>query len=402
MPKRTNPSAVEQLEDRTLLTPLTVITHGFQSGPIPDENWVFDMARAVNERAGYGCSQVQITNSRVAYDTTNFAAPANGCANLLVFDWAELSNNAGTADNPEVAGVLTTLVRNRLPDTGQRDLHFIGHSRGSYVIRAAIEGLIPDNARVGFLQMTTLDPENFGTDGPLNVPANVDWADNYFQTDDFVLGGNPIPGANINLDLTAPLVQWPGRGGNEHSEAHDWYHWTIDLTDDGLPPNTDVPVVNETMRGILFDSMNVDLDMNGSDDLLAGGSKVGFFYSLGDQLGPRSFAGFGGVDLVFVIDLTGSMFDDIDAVKTAAQNIVNDVFRDVPNAQIGIVSFKDFPMSPYGESTDFPSRTELPFTRDRAAAVAAIQSLSVGGGNDFEESVYSECELSGTRSMRRY
>jgi len=96
----------------------------------------------------------------------------------------------------------------------------------------------------------------------------------------------------------------------------------------------------------------------------------------------------GGQDLAFVIDTTGSMSDDIDAVKAAAVALINQIFGNPDSAarsRIAIAGYKD-----PGETT-----TILGFTNQatvdarRNAAVAAINSISVGGGGDTPEGVYS-------------
>lgn len=85
------------------------------------------------------------------------------------------------------------------------------------------------------------------------------------------------------------------------------------------------------------------------------------------------------IDLAFVIDTTGSMWDDIDKVKASATEIVNSVIG--PDSRIALTDYKDF--------GDYTYRADLPFTDDEATINKAIQSLSVGGGGDFPESVYS-------------
>ena len=98
-----------------------------------------------------------------------------------------------------------------------------------------------------------------------------------------------------------------------------------------------------------------------------------------------------GVDLVFAIDTTGSMGDDIDAVKRTANELVNLVASRSSSARFGLVTYKDHP-SAGGDSSDYPSRIELPFTSTASAAVSAINALSVSGGGDTPESVYSGVE----------
>jgi predicted chitinase len=114
-----------------------------------------------------------------------------------------------------------------------------------------------------------------------------------------------------------------------------------------------------------------------------------------------------GIDLAFVIDTTGSMEDDIEAVKTSANDIINAIFNEGIfsdekrqltskvgiNSKIGIVGFKD-----PGEVTKilgfrpepnlFQSEADSPEIR-KTEALNAINSISVGGGGDIPEGVYS-------------
>lgn len=95
-----------------------------------------------------------------------------------------------------------------------------------------------------------------------------------------------------------------------------------------------------------------------------------------------------GQDLGFIIDTTGSMFDDIAAVKSAAASIIDAIFsetNDLHNSRVAVVGYKD-----PGEVSTILKFTdhEDPDAR-KAAAIAAINSISVGGGGDFPEGVYS-------------
>ncbi len=93
-------------------------------------------------------------------------------------------------------------------------------------------------------------------------------------------------------------------------------------------------------------------------------------------------------DFSFVIDTTGSMFDDIAAVKSAATGVVNALFAgDTIDARINVVTYKD---NTNGE----PTVVELGFTDQdafadrKAAALSAINGISVGGGGDFPETAF--------------
>jgi len=93
-------------------------------------------------------------------------------------------------------------------------------------------------------------------------------------------------------------------------------------------------------------------------------------------------------DFALVIDTTGSMGDDIDAVKRQGAAIINALFSDdTRDARVGIIGFKD---TTIGE----PSSVLLPFTDQdqfsdrRAAALNALNSIGVGGGGDLPETAF--------------
>jgi len=96
-----------------------------------------------------------------------------------------------------------------------------------------------------------------------------------------------------------------------------------------------------------------------------------------------------GLDLIFTIDTTGSMWDDIAAVKTSATDIINQIDVNIPDYRIAVVDYKDFPVSPYGGPSDYPYNDALAFSTDKSTIIAAIQGLSASGGADWRESVYS-------------
>ena len=97
-----------------------------------------------------------------------------------------------------------------------------------------------------------------------------------------------------------------------------------------------------------------------------------------------------GQDVAFVIDTTGSMFDDIAAVKASATSIIDAIFdpdRGLLDSRIAIVGYNDP-----------TTRVILPFTDEanpedrKDAAQDAIDSIRVFGGGDFPELVYTGLE----------
>ena len=78
------------------------------------------------------------------------------------------------------------------------------------------------------------------------------------------------------------------------------------------------------------------------------------------------------------------MWDDIAAVKASATAIINQVATDIPDFRIAVVDYRDFPVDPYGGPGDYAYHDDLAFTDNSSAAVSAIQSLSLGWGNDWQ------------------
>ncbi|MHC4497521.1 MAG: right-handed parallel beta-helix repeat-containing protein [Planctomycetota bacterium] len=96
------------------------------------------------------------------------------------------------------------------------------------------------------------------------------------------------------------------------------------------------------------------------------------------------------LDVVFCIDTTGSMWDDIDAVKAAALEIIARIAAENSDFRIAVVDYRDIPEDPYGvPGTDYPFNDDSGFETDVAAIQAGIDALTLGGGADWRESVYS-------------
>ena len=93
-------------------------------------------------------------------------------------------------------------------------------------------------------------------------------------------------------------------------------------------------------------------------------------------------------DFAFVIDQTGSMGDDIAAVKSAASGVVSALYADSTiDARIGIVGFRD---NTIGEPTSviLPFTDQDDFAARQSAAISAINGISVSGGGDFPETAF--------------
>lgn len=94
------------------------------------------------------------------------------------------------------------------------------------------------------------------------------------------------------------------------------------------------------------------------------------------------------IDIAFVIDTTGSMSDDIDAVRNNVKSIIDQVSAQTSGARFALVSYRDDSRST-GDSIDYASRLDLGFTTDGAALKASLDTLEANGGGDTPETVYS-------------
>jgi hypothetical protein len=100
-------------------------------------------------------------------------------------------------------------------------------------------------------------------------------------------------------------------------------------------------------------------------------------------------------DIIFVMDLTGSMGGELEQVKKGATTIMNKVQGDIPDGDVrfGVISHMDYSglysgcgySSIYGYDSDYPYKLNQSLTTDKPAVQAAIDSLALGWGADGPE-----------------
>ena len=95
----------------------------------------------------------------------------------------------------------------------------------------------------------------------------------------------------------------------------------------------------------------------------------------------------GRADIVFLIDVTASMGDEIERIRSTLRDVIAPAIRQaIPDSQLGVASFADFAQEPYGAPRDRPFEIRLPVTNDIAPVQGAVNSLSLGDGRDTPES----------------
>ena len=224
-------------------------------------------------------------------------------------------------------------------------------------------GIVPDDTYLTMwpaLQYNYLTPRT-SADKPIIVVRNSDGAS--------VSEGDSISDNNVTVEVT---------DGNEGSGISRLEVWK------GSPSEGGTEV--ESLR----DDTDYNIDHNYSLNLPGGEIYLRLF----DQAGNESLFNVNveqSIDLVYVIDTTGSMGDDIAAAKAAAVDIVNEIDSQTDDYRVAVVSFEDFPYSPYGSSGcgDYMYHDVLDFSSEKSAIVSAIQSLTLRCGADWPESHYS-------------
>ncbi len=101
--------------------------------------------------------------------------------------------------------------------------------------------------------------------------------------------------------------------------------------------------------------------------------------------------GSGAVDVLFLIDMTGSYLDDFPNIQSQMPGIVAALQATFSNIRFALATFKDFPFSPFGDPTDYAYQLELPLTYSGTALVNAVNGLpppSPFSGADLPESQY--------------
>ncbi len=95
-------------------------------------------------------------------------------------------------------------------------------------------------------------------------------------------------------------------------------------------------------------------------------------------------------DIVFLIDTTASMRDEINRIRERLRDrLAPAIEAEIPDTQIGVATFEDFPVEPYGSDgprPDSPFRMLLPVTDDLSQVQAAVNGIDLGNGVDDPES----------------
>lgn len=99
---------------------------------------------------------------------------------------------------------------------------------------------------------------------------------------------------------------------------------------------------------------------------------------------PSDEAVFDKVDIMFLVDVSGSYRDDIDTFRSRANELIAAFESGGKNVNIGVASFSDFPS--YGASYDYAFSLDQALTSSMEGVIAAINALPILYGGDSPES----------------
>lgn len=93
-------------------------------------------------------------------------------------------------------------------------------------------------------------------------------------------------------------------------------------------------------------------------------------------------------DVFFLVDVTGSMGEEIDQIRDRLrEDIIPGLAAEIPDVRFGVGHFADFPESDYGSEGDEVFRLLQAETRDIGLVQSAVDRLPLQGGLDFPESM---------------
>ena len=94
----------------------------------------------------------------------------------------------------------------------------------------------------------------------------------------------------------------------------------------------------------------------------------------------------GRADVVFLVDVTASMDQEIEQIKDNLRDRLAPGIRDtIRDARLGVATFADFPVPNCGDPGDLPFVLNLPVTDDVARVQAAVSAIETAQGRDSPE-----------------
>lgn len=105
------------------------------------------------------------------------------------------------------------------------------------------------------------------------------------------------------------------------------------------------------------------------------------------RVGLEVEAEVGRADVVLLVDVTGSMGDELAQIRARLRDRIIPALRaSIPDSEVAVATFGDFPVGSYGAPSDVPFALMTPRTSDTAQMQAAVDAITLGDGRDTPES----------------
>jgi hypothetical protein len=283
---------------------VTLITHGF-SGNV--NGWISGMAGALARfphfpGTNYTTYTITLTTDGTNYfyqwSRTNSSPSLTDSGEIIVkLDWSQMAGGGGSGSynlsTYAVANIASfvLLQTNAIADLGghalaEFPLHLIGHSRGGSLVSELSRRLGTNGVWVDHL--TTLDPHPVNNDGnsepffptdasASNTYANVLFCDDCWQhlgDGLFTPNGESVAGAYVRQ-----LTNLNGGYSSSHSDAHLWYHGTIDWNTPAS--DTEATITSSERQNWWINSEQRGTNTGFLYSLIGGGNRLSFEQPLG-------------------------------------------------------------------------------------------------------------------------
>ena len=114
-------------------------------------------------------------------------------------------------------------------------------------------------------------------------------------------------------------------------------------------------------------------------------------------LDVRFRTGLDTADVYFLVDVTGSMGEEIEQIRTTLRDVlIPGIAAQIPDVRFAAGHFADFPVSTYGSMGDEVFRILVDTTTDLDTVQRGIDALALQGGNDGPEAAIEALYLSAT------
>lgn len=224
------------------------------------------------------------------------------------------------------------------------------------------------------------------TTGNINSKAVLRGAQSYLFTDSRAIVGEPVElitqdtGDQALSFTLGENVQTTLEDGVTNANLICKYNTdgTVEYLDTDLNPDTNTVSANLTGEGTYF-VMNVR--------------------SLVDEIGRANATASAQADIVFIIDTTGSMGDEIHGIQENVGDFVNSLNSNGISAALGLVTYEDLMVDGY-DSTQVHKNGSSNWFYNASTFRSALSALSMGVGGDAEECVVDALETARLMDLR--